>query len=231
MKKIFIVILVLSLLALPVMALEESALLSRGKSYTLVTPASIAYPDDDSFKLTNGEKGELVEGYYYKSDAYLGFNQAGKDENGDFVIILDLGSDYNNIKTFVLSYLTETDVGIYAPQSYTVYIADEAEGVYTLVGTEVIEESKQAGVALTNTAVIEAPENVSGQYIKFVIHHLEPFDNEGTSVTAGWTFIDEIEVYSSTPVSQTGEGGTAALIILAIMSGSAWLGIKFKKRI
>ena len=231
MKKILIIILVISLFALPVMALEESALLSDGKTYTLVTPASAAYPDDDSFKLTDGIKGELTDGNYYKSAAYIGFSQASKDENGDFVIILDLGSDYDNIGSFSLSYLNETDVGIYAPQSYTVYIADEAEGTYTLVGSAVINESKEAGVALTGSSEITAPEDVSGQYVKFVIHHLEPFDSNGTTVTAGWTFIDEIGVYSSDTVPQTGENGMAVLIVLAIMSGSAWLGLKLKKRV
>ncbi|NCA93454.1 LPXTG cell wall anchor domain-containing protein [bacterium] len=231
MKKILIVLLVLSVFALPVMALEEAALLSGNKTYTLVTPASAAYPDDDSFKLTDGIKGELTDGNYYKSDAFIGFNQAAKDENGDFVIILDLGSDYNNIRTFSLNYLIETDVGIYAPQSYSVYIANEAEGTYTHVGSAVITGNKEAGAALTGSSEITAPENVSGQYIKFVIHHLEPFDNDGTTVTSGWTFIDEIGVYASTTVPQTGDNGMAVLIVIAIMSGSAWLGLKFKKRV
>ena len=34
------------------------------------------------------------------------------------VIILDLGADYDNIKTFTLSYLAETDVGICAPSPF-----------------------------------------------------------------------------------------------------------------
>ncbi len=237
MKKICIILLVFALFALPVAALDESSspeaasLLSRGKTYTLVTPASTAYPDENGTKLTDGVIGNLTGEYYYKSDAYVGFSQASKDANGDFVIILDLGSDYDNIKTFSLSYLVETDVGVYAPQYYSVYVADAADGTYTQVGSANITESKAAGTAKTGKSDITAPENVSGQYVKFVIHHQEPFDNNGTSVTAGWTFIDEIEVFSSKAVPQTGENGMATLIVIAIISGSAWLGLKFKKRL
>ncbi|NLN55921.1 MAG: hypothetical protein GX148_06455 [Clostridiales bacterium] len=230
MKKILILLFVFSLLILPAMAAGEGALLSRGKSYTLVTPGSVAYPDDESLKLTDGVRGELTDDFYYKSPAYVGFNQANKDENGDFVIILDLGADYDNIKTFTLSYLAETDVGIYAPSSFSVYIADEDDGSYIHQGSVVIGESTEEGLQKTGTASIELPQDAGGRFVRFVIHHQEPFEKEGTTVNAGWAFIDEIEVYSSTPVSQTKDSGIAIFIILAIVAVSAWLGIKFKRR-
>lgn len=233
MKKILLVVLTISLLAIPAVAVAqaEGNLLSQGKSYTLVTPASAAYPDDDSFKLTDGVRGERVDDLYFKSPAYVGFNQANKDENGDFVIILDLGESYDNIKTLTLSYLAETDMGIYAPQSYSVYIADTAEGSYIHAGSVTIGEDNASGISKTGVASIELPQAVTAQYIKFVIHHQEAFERDGTPVTPGWVFIDEIEVYANTPVPQTNDDSLAVFIILAIISGSAWVGLKLRKHI
>ena len=69
MKKISIFLLILclmSFLAVPFSASAVATEVSKGASYTLVTPASEGYPDDGK-KLTDGKHGthkEGVDGYY-----------------------------------------------------------------------------------------------------------------------------------------------------------------------
>lgn len=230
MKKLLIFLAIVAVFALPVSALDESALLSRGKEYTLITPASAAYADDESFKLTDGVKGEQTEGYYYKSGAFVGFNQTNKDENGDFVIILDLGSERTNLKAFVINYLAETEAGIYAPEKLTVYVSGEFDGDYTPAGLVTIDETTEMGTSLTGTATVSTAGDTPGRFVKFVIHHKEPFEDGGTTISAGWTFLDEIEVYSSDAVPKTDDKGTAALIVVGIIAFSAFLGLQKKRK-
>ncbi len=199
MKKIFILFLTVFLaLALISAVSAEGSEISYGKSYTLVTPASAAYPDD-GIKLTDGIFGTIPDGGsgYYSSGAYVGFNQVDTDDNGNFEIILDLGQLREDISAITVGFLNETSVGIYAPKSVSFALADDRNGSYTELGTLDTEKSTEGGLSET-FAMTLAAEDASGRYLRVLIEHLGEFaDESGETKTAGWTFIDEISVYSS----------------------------------
>lgn len=199
MKKIITVLLLL-LIAIFVLqsASAETRTLSEGKSYTLLTSASDAYPDD-TIKLTDGVYGTIPDGStsYYSSNAYVGFNQSDVDENGNFVILLDLGEARQDITAFSVGFLNETSVGIFAPKSITVAVSDTRNGEFLDVGTLDTAKPVANGLSETHVATLST-DNLSGRYVRFTIKHLgEYVDDIGATKTAGWTFIDEIAVYSS----------------------------------
>lgn len=206
MKKIFVLLLAAFLVyTLISSASAEGSEISYGKSYTLVTPASAAYPDD-GIKLTDGIFGTVPDGAsgYFSSGAYVGFNQVDVDDNGRFEIILDLGQRREDISAVTIGFLNETSVGIYAPKSVSFALADERNGTYTDLGTLTTEKSTEGGLSET-FAMTLAAEDASGRYLRVLIEHLGEFtDESGATKTAGWTFIDEISVYSSGNAS----GGT-----------------------
>lgn len=180
------------------LANAEENEISYGKTYTLITPASEGYPDD-GVKLTDGIYGTIPDGStnYYSSGAYVGFNQSAVDENGNFVIVLDLGRVYNDISGFTIGFLNETSVGIFAPKSVTFAISDTENGSYTDIGTLNTEKSVAEDVSETHSATLSA-EDESGRYVRVTIEHLgEYVDDAGATKNAGWTFIDEISVHSS----------------------------------
>ena len=199
MKKLFAItfsaLIALTLLLSPA---AEGGEVSYGKEYSLITPASSGYPDD-GIKLTDGIFGTVPDGKnnYYSSSAYVGLNRSNVNENGDFVIILDLGRKYSDLSAFTIGFLNETDVGIYAPKSVTFALSDERNGEYTDVGT--LDTAKSTAGGLSETfAMTLAADDAEGRFVRVTIEHLGLFSNEdGEESTAGWTFIDEISVYSS----------------------------------
>ena len=199
MKKLLAIAIVLLLsLSLIPQALAEESEVSLGKSYTLVTPASSGYADDGK-KLTDGIYGTVPDGStnYYSSGAYVGFNQSAVDENGNFVIILDLGEIYDDLSGFTIGFLNETSVGIFAPKSVNFALSDTEDGVFEDVGTLTTEKSKSDGISETHSMTL-AVENASGRYLRVSVKHLGEYtDDSGATKSAGWTFIDEISVYSS----------------------------------
>lgn len=199
MKKIITLILVLTLaLSAILLASAEESEISYGKPYTLVTPASEGYPDD-SIKLTDGIYGTIPDGStgYYSSGAYVGFNQNSVDDSGNFVIILDLGRVYTDLTAFTVGFLNETSVGIFAPSSVTIALSDTEDGNFRDIGTLNTAKEVTEGISETHSATLTA-EDESGRYVKFTIAHLgEYLDDAGETKNAGWTFIDEISVYSS----------------------------------
>lgn len=209
MKKSLVILLSLLIVSLLAgTALAEGSEISYGKSYTLITPASAAYPDN-SAKLTDGIFGTLPDGStsYYSSDAYVGFNQVDADENGNFVIILDLGKKYTDISAVTVGFLNETDVGIYAPKSVSFALADDRNGAYTELGILNTAKSTDSGISETHAMTLAA-DDAEGRYLRVTIAHLGKFtDKDGNEKSAGWTFIDEISVYSS----GNAEGGTGSL--------------------
>jgi hypothetical protein len=243
MKKLIIipVILLVCLYSLPVSA-QESAI-SLGKTYESITPASSAYPDTSAQKLTNGVFASPTASdtsasaqSYYKSAEYVGFNQASVDTNGNFVILLDLGSVATNLSSFEVSYLNETDVGIYSPASVTFSVSDVRNGNYTSVGIAQLSDSTTAGVVETKKATITPDGAINGQYIKIEIKPQSSFtDVSGGTVTPGWVFLDEITVSGtasnvnsnisndSITIPMTGEGGS--LIVFAFLSITAVIAL------
>ena len=199
MKKLLAILFsALLLFALLLSPSAEGSEVSYGKSYSLITPASSAYPDD-GIKLTDGIYGTVPDGKnnYYSSAAYVGFNQKDVNENGDFVIILDLGRTYTDLSAFTVGFLNETDVGIYAPKSVSFSLSDERNGEYTEVGTLNTEKSTEAGLSESFAATLAA-EDAHGRFLRVTIKHLGRFVNaDGEEMTSGWTFINEISVYSS----------------------------------
>ncbi len=199
MKKLlaltFSVLLIFTLLLYPS---AEGSEVSYGKSYSLITPASSAYPDD-GIKLTDGIYGTVPDGKnnYYSSAAYVGFNQNDVDENGNFVIILDLGRKYTDLSAFTVGFLNETDVGIYAPKSVSFALSDERNGEYNEIGTLDTAKSTSGGFSET-FAMTLAAEDAEGRFVRVTVKHLGSFtDESGAEQKAGWVFIDEISAYSS----------------------------------
>lgn len=199
MKKFFALLLAsLVSAALVISASASGSEISYGKSYTLVTPASSAYPDN-SAKLTDGIFGTRADGKtnYYSSGAYIGFNRVDTDENGNFVIILDLGLKYYDISAVTVGYLNETSAGIYAPSRIALALSDERNGEYTELATLDTAKPTDDGLSETYAATV-ATDDVSGRFLRVTITHLGEFvDKNGEIKNPGWTFIDEISVYSS----------------------------------
>lgn len=156
--------------------------------YSLVTPASNAYPDDGA-KLTDGIFGTLPEGKtdFYSSGAYVGFNRASLDPNGNFVVILDLGEVKSGLSDFTVGYLNEPEYGICAPKEISFAVSDERNGDYwhiASMSTSADEGTKSASKTLSDM-------NASGRYVRITITPDSASDN------AKWTFIDEIAVHSA----------------------------------
>ncbi len=210
MKKLISLALILLLaLSLMLFASAEGTEVSYGVDYSLVTPASEAYPDD-GIKLTDGIFGSIPDDgvNYYASGAYVGFNQTSVNSDGDFVVILDLGRVYDDLSGFTVGFLNETSVGIFAPKSVSFSIAHEENGTYTDLGMLNTAKSTADGISETHAATLAA-EDVSGRYVRVAIKHLGEYtDANGAIKTAGWTFIDEISVYSSN--NANGESGESS---------------------
>lgn len=199
MKKIFALALalLLPLLAMPCASADENVI-SHAKHYDLITPASAAYPDDGKL-LVDGIFGTKPDGGagYYSSGAYIGFNQADLNSSGNFVILLDLGRNYEDISGFTVGFLNEIGVGIYAPKSVSFSVCGERNGEYESVGTLNTEKPTDSSDAETYAETLVC-DDISGRYVMVEIEHLGEFtDKDGEAVSAGWTFIDEIIVYSS----------------------------------
>ena len=199
MKKIIFIAaaLLIYFYAFPVSA--QGVPVSQGKTYDSVTPASTGYPDT-AHELTNGVFAAANEtGSFYQNPEYVGFNQTAVDENGNFVIIIDLGSVMSDLSSFKISYLNQVDIGIYAPSSVTFSVSDVRNGSYTPVGTATIDEPKTAGTTESNKATVTPEGVVSGQYVMVEVKHLGSFQNENNeTVSAGWVFLDEITVNGAT---------------------------------
>ncbi len=206
MKKLITFALVI-MLALSVMlfASAEETEISYGKTYTLVTPASEGYPDD-GIKLTDGVFGTIPDGTngYFSSGAYVGFNQNDVDDDGNFVIMLDLGRVYDDLSGFGVGFLNETSVGIFAPNSVTFAVSDTTDGTFTDVGTLDTAQSTDDGISETHFEILE--ETASGRFVRISIEHLGEYTNEnGETKSVGWTFIDEISVFSGSTTDESGD--------------------------
>lgn len=235
MKKtiLLLTIVFLCLYAFPVSA--EGTAVSVGKTYELITPASAGYPDTSANKLTNGtfaaattDTSDVVQSYY-QSTEYVGFNQTAKDANENFVILLDLGAGATDLSSFEISYLNQTDIGIYSPESVTFSVSDVRNGSYTPVGTATITDSTADGVSEMKKATVTPSGVISGQYVKIEIKiKTNISDESGGTFNAGWVFVDEITVNGASAESvaesstensfpQTGDDTTIlAFVLLSI---------------
>lgn len=207
MRRIMIAAAVLLLGLFVITAQAQSGVISVGKSYQLITPASAAYPDDGK-KLTDGKFAATAGGAVYSNPAFVGFNKSNADASGNFEIIIDLGSVHTDLSKFEISYLHQTSVGIYAPSSVTFSVADTRNGTYTQVGTQTIVEPSTTQI---NKTTITPDGPLSGQFVKVDVKIRAPITDEtgGGTITPGWVFIDEISVYgtaASTSISSTTSG-------------------------
>lgn len=241
MKKIIFIAAALLMCLYAIPAGAQGAAVSQDKSYELITPASSGYPDTTAHKLTNGVYAAAnASGSFYQSPEYVGFNQTAKDENDNFVIILDLGSVMTDLSNFEISYLNQTDIGIFAPSSVTFSVSEIRNGNYTPVGTTTIDEPTTAGITESKKTAVTPEGAISGQYVKIEVKHRGDFvDESGSTIPAGWLFLDEICVYGTTTetsdnngnnVPQTGDNVT--IIIYGIIALTAiWLtGAILKRR-
>ncbi len=191
-KILFICLLFIFIFVFSVKPMAEAYEISLGKDYTLITQASNAYPDENK-KLTDGIYGTMPDGSdnYYSSKAYVGFNKSDLDQDGNFVIILDLGKSYSDIKSFTVGYLNETGAGISAPKSISFSISNERNNGYTEMGT-VTTKIEYTEVPSTFAKTLEVANGV-GRYVKITI---TPDQYGEENEIANWTFIDEIAVHA-----------------------------------
>ncbi len=183
--------------------------ISNGADYSLVTPASKAYPDDGA-KLTDGIYGtrpELADGFY-ASDAYVGFNKNDVNDNGKFALIIDLGEVKNNINAITVGYLSEIDAGIHAPKSVSFSVSNQRNGNYSLLGT-LDTTPEDESVASTYAKTLEI-ENATGRYILVTITPDDYTGKVDSASIAPWTFIDEISVHAAELTQNPNENGGAA---------------------
>ncbi|HBR31661.1 MAG TPA: hypothetical protein DD733_06220 [Clostridiales bacterium] len=210
MKKSIIVLVVIfiCLFCIPVGA---QIAVSVGKAYELVTPASSAYPDTSANKLTDGifalpntDTSDNPQSYYQRPE-YVGFNQTAADTNGNFVIILDLGEGITDLTGFEISYLNQTDIGIFSPESVTFSVSDVRNDGYAAVGTATIDDSTMAGVTEMKKVSVTPSGVISGRYVKAEIKIRKNIADEGGGTfNAGWVFLDEITVSGNADTSSGG---------------------------
>lgn len=203
-KSITFLLCLLLTFAFALSAFAETEEISLGKTYSLVTPASEAYPDDGK-KLTDGDYGRHLEDTdgYYASGAYVGFNKENINENGKFSVIIDLGEVHEDITELTVGYLSETAVGIHAPKSVAFSASNERNGSYHLLG-ELETTPEDTTVAATYAKTLKT-ETSSGRYILVTITPAGYTDKNDTASIAPWTFIDEISIHSE----KTSEGDTS----------------------
>ena len=259
MKKIIAMFAIVAVLALTLGASAAQTVVSRGKSYDLVTQPGDGYPDTEAKLLTDGKSGiEDKNGFFYTSDAYVGFPAANVNDEGNFVIILDLGEVMENLTEFDVGYLNETNPRIYAPTKVTVSVSSTARnGEYTTVATKDIDEPTDDGQSKAGVVNLKLEQPTSAQYVKFEITRRAKFTNgEGLEIDPNWVFLDEISVYqgariddeTTTPDSsdetsvdssdtteslpQTGDAGIVAyglLGVVAIVTMIALVGVYKRK--
>ena len=179
MKKIIAMFAIVAVLALTLGASAAQTVVSRGKSYDLVTQPGDGYPDTEAKLLTDGKSGiEDKNGFFYTSDAYVGFPAANVNDEGNFVIILDLGEVMENLTEFDVGYLNETNPRIYAPTKVTVSVSSTARnGEYTTVATKDIDEPTDDGQSKAGVVNLKLEQPTSAQYVKFEITRRAKFTN------------------------------------------------------
>lgn len=160
-------------------------LISAGCSYTKTVEAGDAYPDTYGTELTDGAFADAAAASY-TDEAFSGYNIAGKR----LYVVIDLGSLYDRIYAFRISYLSTSEAGIGIPSNAFVYVSQDGEnwnGVGTATGFALEEGTVQ-------TAELRLDEYVKARYVRF-----------GISGTAAWTFFDELMVigdYSQTNATE-----------------------------
>ena len=239
MKRAFCIFLFLFSLVGVLSVSAAQNVVSIHKGYTLFPGASLGYPDDHN-ELTNGKYGTPVENgtvnYYYRDTEYVGF----KNENGgEITVILDLGESYSQLFTFEVSYLHETEVGIYAPAKIAFYLGEKEED-YTFLGELTPNTQRKAGVAS-----LEMEKGLSGRFVKVVI----------TPGNGAWTFLDEITVlqgqnplsvspppaeesmgrsndpaYGDTSAPQTGDSNLVIFVLLCAVSAMGTFALLGRRR-
>jgi len=203
----------------------DTAPVSVGKQYRLVTPASEAYPDDGKL-LTDGVFGtkNTETGKYYSSGKYVGFHH-GAEDGAEYVIIVDLGKSYKDITSFSVGYLNEPGVGIFAPKQIDFAVSEAENGEYTDIGSLVTKQSPNAEAGQSYVSTLAA-EGAEGRYVRVTVHGLGSYaDANGDEHIAAWTFIDEISVASavqdgggSTPQTGDTHAGTLLFAFAAAIS-------------
>lgn len=189
----------LSLFCATFVASATTTEVSKGASYTLVTPASEGYPDDGK-KLTDGKHGTHQEGLdgYYAGGDYVGFNKTELNSDGNFTILVDLGKVYDNLTQFSLGYLNETSVGITAPKSVSFSVATERNGKYTDLG-KVDTTPSNPDASATYDKILET-KGATGRYVLVTVTPSGYTDESGAYIAVPWTFIDEITVRANANV-------------------------------
>lgn len=161
---------------------------ARDCYYALVTPASSGFPDTGR-KLTDGKTGVRIPSgkkeYYYKDDAFVGFNRISA-QNGCFTIIIDLTYTVNDIARFEVSALCETDIGIYEPEKIVISVSDIFGGEYMPVAECQNSVRTDGGISETCVLSVTPQKTASGRYVRFDIYC--------TDDRSGWVFIDELRV-------------------------------------
>lgn len=225
-KIIFIAVFVLSVVfVFSVNAAETVA--STGKTYTISNAPSLAYPDSDSFKLTDGYYSKPVATGGYNTADFVGFKADNVDAEGNYTVTIDLGEVANNMEVFSISHYTDTGSGIYSPSFFSVSVSDSADGEFVFVGEKTIEN-----VITDEPQVLKASLNtnaVSGRYVRFTIHLRDKYVEEESIVSPSWFFLDEIEAVIAEEAPKTGDNGILVFLVAAILSMSAILGKKRKK--
>ena len=173
-------------------ASAEKHEVSLNASYTLLTPASKAYPDD-GVKLTDGHYAAIPDNAtkYFASPAYVGFNKNDVDEKGNFTVIIDLGAVYHGITDFTVGYLSQEDANIFAPKEISFAISKTRHGDYTEAGSITTDDKdKETQLHAKNLEIIPR----SARYVLVTITPAEYNGKADGDTVAPWTFIDEISV-------------------------------------
>jgi len=186
------------------------------KTYTIGNGTSLSYPDDESYKLTDGIYGKLTENHYYKSNAYVGFTKNNLNQNGDIVITIDLGSEISGLSKFGISYAVEAAAGIYAPEKIKVYVSDKLNGEYTLVSEGTTDAIKNPTEISADKKTLSLKYSIDARFVKFVITPASSFEYENEKITPSMTFIDEIEVFQTELPPKTGDDFTIFIIISGV---------------
>ena len=162
----------------PVRSDPYETVISTGCTYVKSTEPGEKYPDSYGSELTDGVFADK-EVANYTDEAFSGYSISGSR----VLVDVDLGSEYDTLYSFKVSFLATTVAGINAPGSLVIYLSDDGEKWYKI--NNMLRPVFEEGTV--QEAYLVCENYYKARYVRFMIR--------GASA---WTFVDEVMVIADT---------------------------------
>jgi len=139
---------------------------AAGKNYTTNITSNATYPDTDNKELTDGNIGDATN---TNSPTWAGFNGIAENSGETYDVIVDLGECMNGLSKFTVNAHQQHGWGIQVPFEIMVYVSDDGATWTKVEAITVPSEIVEDIVPGSHTFTIQAPETVSGRYVKYAL--------------------------------------------------------------